>query len=484
MHITSVALDGPTDLPGFRAAVRALVAAGVAPDAVRFDMPSSEQAALFDDAQPLQRQAGANAPTLALPAGFVALCETVVMHDDTQRFARLYALAHALHHGHAAWQDTLTPARITLDHMAHAVRREMHKTKAFVRFRQVQGDDGVTHVAWFEPAHHVLHAVAPFFVRRFAGMRWALLTPRGSAHWSGTALSFGPAAERAHAPAADDGEALWLAYYRSIFNPARLKLAMMKREMPTRYWSNLPEAASIGHLAAAAGERTAHMLQESAAPRARRRSTACDTQARGQVDPASLAHQCDRCEFAAHATQMVWGEGASGAALMLVGEQPGDREDLEGRPFVGPAGQLLREAIASLAWPQAQLYFTNAVKHFKFEWRGKRRIHKTAAQREALACADWLEAEIAQVGPRAIVALGATAARSLLGRSVPIHEHAGQWLQRTDGRPVLVLQHPAAVLRAAASASASASAQASLHAEWVRSLSDASRYLPQALRHG
>jgi uracil-DNA glycosylase family protein len=320
-----------------------------------------------------------------------------------------------------------------------------------------------------------------------ADARRARATPRSlpdAAPRMAAAPRFAPAGQStqmivgASAPAVDDGEALWLAHYSSIFNPARLKLAMMKREMPVRFWSNLPEAASIGHLATSAAERTTRMLQEASAPRARRRRTACDTQARGNVGTASLAQQCTRCEFAAQATQMVWGEGAHGAALMLVGEQPGDREDLEGRPFVGPAGRLLREAIASLGWPQAQLCLTNAVKHFKFEWRGKRRMHKTAVQREAPACADWLEAEIEQVKPRAIVALGATAARSLLGRSVPINEHTEHWLQRSDGRPVLVLQHPAALLRAA---SMGPPAPASLHAAWVRSLSDAARYLPVAL---
>jgi probable DNA metabolism protein len=476
-----VALDGPTDGPGFRAAVRALIAAGLAPAAVRFTVPLCEPAVLFDDSQPLPPAALANAPPLSLPSGFAALCDTVLMHDEPLRFARLYDLAHALHERRTSWQDTLTPQRIVLEHMAQAVRRELHKAKAFVRFRPVHGDDGVTHVAWFEPSHHIVHAVAPFFVRRFAGMRWALLTPRGSAHWTGETLTFGPPAERADAPDADAGEALWLAYYRSIFNPARLKLAMMKREMPVRFWSNLPEAASVGLLAAAAGERTGRMVQVGAAPRTRRRGAVCDAQARGTADLSSpsrrggelalQAQQCDRCEFAAHATQVVWGEGERGASLMLVGEQPGDREDLEGRPFVGPAGRLLRDAIAALKWPAEQLYLTNAVKHFKFEWRGRRRLHKTAAQREALACADWLEAEIEHIGPRAIVALGATAARSLLGQSISVNENVGHWLRRGDGRPVLVLQHPAALLRA------TPAEQPRLHAEWLRALDGAARHV-------
>jgi uracil-DNA glycosylase len=180
------------------------------------------------------------------------------------------------------------------------------------------------------------------------------------------------------------------------------------------------------------------------------------------------ASTCNACPFACDATQTVWGEGSAGAALMLVGEQPGDREDLEGRPFVGPAGQLLRRAIDQLGWPTDQLYLTNAVKHFKYTWaegssgagagaggsgsgpRGKRRLHKTASQREALACSPWLAAEINTVKPRAVVALGATAARALLGEGVSVTESAGQWLTRSDGLPVLVVLHPAALLRSGA----------------------------------
>jgi uracil-DNA glycosylase len=143
----------------------------------------------------------------------------------------------------------------------------------------------------------------------------------------------------------------------------------------------------------------------------------------------------------------VFGEGAIGARLMLVGEQPGEREDLAGRPFVGPAGALLERALALLQWPREALYVTNAVKHFKFEWRGKRRMHKTPAQREAAACAHWLEDEIALVRPAAAIALGATAARSLAQREVRVLAERGRWIERPDGLRVLVTLHPAALLR-------------------------------------
>jgi uracil-DNA glycosylase len=156
---------------------------------------------------------------------------------------------------------------------------------------------------------------------------------------------------------------------------------------------------------------------------------------------------CRECPLGEPATQTVWGEGASRAKLMLVGEQPGDREDLEGRPFVGPAGRMLDRALQELGWRRESLYVTNAVKHFKFEMRGKRRMHKTPGQREAMACLHWLESEIAAIKPAAIVALGAVAARSVMGRAVSVMKERGRWLTREDGIPVLLTLHPSALLR-------------------------------------
>ncbi len=132
---------------------------------------------------------------------------------------------------------------------------------------------------------------------------------------------------------------------------------------------------------------------------------------------------------------------------MFVGEQPGDKEDLAGRPFVGPAGKLFDRAVAQLGWSREKLYVTNAVKHFRYEWRCKRRMHKTPGQREAEACHHWLESELQLVRPRAIVALGATAARSLLGRPVAVTKLRGQWQEDAAGRRVLVTLHPSALLR-------------------------------------
>jgi len=159
------------------------------------------------------------------------------------------------------------------------------------------------------------------------------------------------------------------------------------------------------------------------------------------------AAHCRECPLGALATQTVWGEGAGRARLMIVGEQPGDREDLVGKPFVGPAGHLLDKAFAALGWDREALYVTNAVKHFKYELRGKRRMHKTPGQLEILACAHWLQGEIDAIEPAAIVALGGTAARSLLGRPVKVLSERGQWAERPDCVRVLVTLHPSALLR-------------------------------------
>lgn len=156
---------------------------------------------------------------------------------------------------------------------------------------------------------------------------------------------------------------------------------------------------------------------------------------------------CRECPIGEYATQSVVGEGDARARLMLVGEQPGDQEDRQGHPFVGPAGRLLGRALEQAGIPHEAVFVSNAVKHFKFELRGKRRIHKTPTQREAAACMHWLEDEIALVRPLAIVALGATAARSLMGRAVPVMAARGRWLEREDGRQVLVTLHPSALLR-------------------------------------
>ena len=485
-----VVLAGEVDMDGFRAAARGLLQQGVEPDAVDWSVAGSAAPGLFADealalAGNVSLQSTAQPPSpLRVPAEFMALCNDVLQHADPGRFERLYRLLWRLQREPGLRHDMLDPGLAQARLMAQTVRREQHKMKAFVRFREVrepgaEASEPPLHVAWFEPAHHVVEAVAPFFMRRFAGMRFVILTPERSVHWDGHHLRLAEGAGRHQAPPADDGEALWLTYYANIFNPARLKLKAMEKEMPRRYWSNLPEAVLIGALSTAAHERSARMIEREPQPAARRLPAfnsagtphGADNSPHTTLEATrQAAMRCRECPLGALATQTVFGEGPQSAALMLVGEQPGDREDLEGRPFVGPAGQLLVRAMGELGWKRDAVYITNAVKHFKYEPRGKRRIHKTPAQQEAAACLHWLESEINLVGPRAIVALGATAARQLLGRPVAVLRERGQWLNRADGLPVLVTLHPSALLRM------DAAEREAAYVAWLTDLDLASRH--------
>lgn len=255
-----VVLQGPADVAGFRRQARALAAADVAPDQVVW-ATSDEADDLFSSSQdehgdPLP----AAASRFTVPAGFVRLCDAALLHSDPQRFALMYRLLLRLKQSPSFWMDTLDPERRRADHLARDVRRAIHKMHAFVRFFPVQDDQGEQYLAWFEPPHFVEEAAAPFFARRFANMRWAILTPRCTLSWDGQSLTTGPAGRREDVPPMDAGAELWLTYYRSIFNPARLKVSMMEKEMPRRYWANLPEAALIDPLIAQANERTTGML--------------------------------------------------------------------------------------------------------------------------------------------------------------------------------------------------------------------------------
>jgi len=238
MATQTITLDGDTDWPGFRREARGLLARQVPPDDVVWHTRDSAELDLFaslsdepvpsasleiDDGDATATVRASSTPHLGsasavVPPAFVRLCETVVLHEDPARFGLLYRLLWRLVHEPGLRDDPIDADRVRAQHMAQAVRRDMHKMKAFVRFRTLeQADGGATlHVAWFEPFHHIVEAVAPFFVRRFTQMRWAILTPERSLRWEPAAagregtLTFGPGARREDAPPADAGEALWL----------------------------------------------------------------------------------------------------------------------------------------------------------------------------------------------------------------------------------------------------------------------------------
>ena len=446
-------LEEETDFDGWRQAARAFRQAGVAPAEAAFRVKDGASG-LFDSAVALP----AGNAGFSAPKAFVDLAQEVILHRSADRFDLLYRLLWRL-------QDEPDLIKVATDRdVADAfdrsknVSRASHKMKAFVRFRQVVDAQGENWVAWFEPAHRVLEKTAPFFMRRYANMRWSILTPDGSASWDGEALAFGPPATRDMAPSEDEVEEFWKTYYASTFNPARLKLKTMQGEMPKRYWKNLPEAALIGELTARSSLETEAMV---AAPASQPNQRLAKTLSRinrdrsydedfvpSTLEDLGLALQgCRRCPLWRDATQGVCGSGAARAPLMIVGEQPGDQEDLAGRPFVGPAGTVLDDALAEAGIAREDAFVTNAVKHFKHEPRGKRRLHRTPVTSEISACRWWLDAERRLVKPRVIVTLGATAALGVLNRKVAVTKERGQAITQSDGSRVLLTVHPAYLLR-------------------------------------
>ncbi len=218
-------LESHTDWPGFRREVQALLARLVPPERVSWHVRAGSAEDLIADAAPARRHdtAHSGGMNLVVPASFVTLCETVILHDDPSRFALLYRLLWRLVHEPGLRRDPFDLDRVLAQHMAQAVRRDMHKMKTFARFRTIEDEAGSPlHVAWFEPEHHIVEAVAPFFVRRFAQARWAILTPERSVRWNGEKLELGPGGPHTGAPAQDTGQAQWLSYYRHIFHAAQI----------------------------------------------------------------------------------------------------------------------------------------------------------------------------------------------------------------------------------------------------------------------
>lgn len=441
MH--AVDLAHPVDFEGWRAAARRMLLADARPEAV--DWRVGAQAGLFGDAAaPVVPDAVRNR-AFTVPKDFLELAETVVCHRDPARFALLYSLLWRLTHGEPKLLEIVSDREVhRAETMARAIRRDIHKMHAFVRFREREGH----YLAWFEPDHFIVERAAPFFARRFANMAWSILTPDRSVHWDGETLHFTPGASRAEVPDEDALEDYWRSYYASIFNPARLKIAAMQSEMPRKYWHNLPEARLIAPLIRDAGRRAAVMVESGVtlpAPKSGRWAEAVPSVR--APEPEGGLQACRRCTLWRDATQAVPGEGPMGARLMLVGEQPGDQEDLAGRAFVGPAGQVLDRALAEAGIVRSDCYVTNAVKHFKFTPRGKRRIHQKPDAGEVEHCRWWLEEEVAAVRPRLIVALGATAGRALLRREVAVQRERGAVLRLEEGRSMLLTVHPSFLLR-------------------------------------
>jgi probable DNA metabolism protein len=377
---------------------------------------------------------------IRLPPEFLRLAPVVSAYRDDTTWALLYRVAwRILHENRKLLHITVDPDIRDLEARRHSVSRDLHKMHAFVRFREVPTEDGPVYMAWHRPDHRITRLAAGFFQDRFNGMKWVIMTEDETIAWDLKNLSFLPGAESLALPE-DSGEELWKTYYSAIFNPARVKVSMMKKEMAVRYWGTLPEAQLIDGLLADAPRRIEEFAAFAPQP-----AQVSAPKTLGELH-AELA-KCRACGICPQATAPVPGTGPSDARVAFVGEQPGDFEDRAGLPFVGPAGEVLMETFKMVGIQREEVFLTNAVKGFKWVKGYLDRQHRTASAREIATCRPWVHAELKLVKPEILVCLGRTAAQSILGKMVKLEEVRGEFFSTPLSAKTIILPHPASILR-------------------------------------
>jgi uracil-DNA glycosylase len=390
----------------------------------------------------LEPSAGTHHIFRKIPRRFLTLAEAVACHRDGRKWALLYSVLWRLTFSQPRLLDIEVDDEVRLLlRMQRQVYRDTYHMKAFVRFRRVADTAEEHYVAWHQPDHDVLPLATSFFVERFATMRWSILTPDRSAHWDGKALRFSPGVVQRDAPTDDTIDDVWRTYYATTFNPARINPVAMHAQLPRRFWKSLPESRLITplrHGVRASVERVVNSRQR----------TAVIPLTAELFDLEQAAARCTGCDLHLAATQTIFGRGPAHARVVLVGEQPGDHEDLAGEPFVGPAGEVLNHALTEAGLNRTELYVTNAVKHFRFVLEGRHRRHQAPRPSEIVACRPWLEAELKAVQPEIVVCLGRTAAQSLIGGQISVVHRHGRFFSSPFAPRILLTFPPSSILRA------------------------------------
>ena len=434
------------DFESWRKVARPYLEADILPQDIIWSEENHPQSELFlsSESKPVSSK---DTRRILISAEVIKKAKTASFNRDQKKWALFYRIFYRMSHGEPKLPSFFTDSDVQLlESMAHSVRKDLHKMHAFVRFRETQDESGEKRfVAWYRPDHPLLKLGAPFFERRFPAMNWSIFTEDESAHWDQKKLTFGPGISQSQCPNPDDVEALWKTYYAATFNPARIKLKTMQKEMPTRYWKTLPETEQIPKLLADAPERLKTFYENQP-------ENTSQWLPKTQADLPNLkiaASQCQACPLHKDATQTVFGEGPVDSQIVLVGEQPGDQEDRQGHPFVGPAGKLLNDALQMAGIDRTKVYVTNAVKHFK--WKpvpgSKFRLHQKPSSQEISACNPWLKAELDLLRPKIVVCLGVTAAQAIFGKVVTLKELRGTIHSTARCSQTLVTIHPSAILR-------------------------------------
>lgn len=463
-----ISLPTPSSFAAWKDCVRSLLTRGVIPSSIHW-VSSESSLPLFPD-QATEENATKKQLAVRMPPAFIQLAENIFYHASPTKWDILYSLAWRIHSGERkllwlASDDAVSAA----NRMAKQVFRDAHKAKAFIRFLPTsekatlspllgtalaQTPDSRIGMPWFlsfhDAEHRVLSLVAEFLRDRFNNMNWLVSTPHESLSWNGLELQFAkaicPSLLQNAQTQSDEFEQLWKTYYASTFNPARLNRRMMLSEMPMKYWRYLPEAPLIDGLINEADSRRESMTSHaSSQARSSALARVADCSTLSQIVQ-ELQH-CQSCELHCDAKRVVPGEGSQSAKIVFIGEQPGDKEDQNGRPFVGPAGAILRKSLLEIGFSISDLYFSNVVKHFHFEQKGKVRLHLRPKQTHIRACSPWLHQELRIIRPSIIVCLGATAAKSIIGSDFKLTKDRGTWRNTDFCASTMATFHPAALLR-------------------------------------
>ncbi|MFM0054975.1 UdgX family uracil-DNA binding protein [Paraburkholderia phytofirmans] len=494
----------------WRHAARELLRQGVEPEAIEWVECDSCDSAGSDSGNASVQQGSSSAaatPTPAIPRELLAWLKTAACFYAPDRWPLLYRILWRWTHGERHVLDPQDADGALLDQRIQSVEHETGDLVALTLFRRRDPSMGPPEfVGWYEPHHDLLELVAERFAERMGDSTWMLATPQGAVFWNGMLLRINrpamgedghvthalpasqlnepatltlppsqrsgpttptlppgqrsepttptlpprqrsgpttptlpPAAMAGEATTSEPTEALWLAYYASVFNGA-------PAPVPLLYWKTPPAGPPLP--AQLARERSRLGAQSGTVTVPAMPPLEYSAVTPPLREPTGPLPTCRRCALWRNAKQAVAGAGPARAALMVVGEQPGEHENQHGVPFTGPAGQLLDTVLARAGLERSALYLTYAVKHYKWETLEQRRVHRTPARREVEACRYWLDHEITQVAPRVVVTLGATALKALTGAHVNLSEYLGQTIDH-GGRLIVPTWHPSYALKMA-----------------------------------
>jgi DNA polymerase len=448
----------------WRRAARELLRQGIEPERIEWVEFDSVDAGTGSVAASDSSAAAPAVATPVIPRELLAWLKTAACFCAPDRWSLLYRILWRWTRGERHVLDPQDADGALLDQRIQSVEHETNDLVTLTLFRRRDPSMGPPEfVGWYEPHHDLLAQVAERFAERMGDSTWMLATPRGAVFWNGMLL-------RISRPAADDGEhscperqqqnplatqalppgamageattsepteALWLAYYASAFNGA-------PAPVPLRYWRTPPAGPPLPAQLARERSRLGAQSRTVTVPEMPPLEYSAVTPP--LREPTGPLATCRRCALWRNAKQAVAGAGPAQAALMVVGEQPGEHENQHGTPFTGPTGLLLDTVLARAGLDRAALYLTYAVKHYKWETLEQQRVHRTPARREVEACQYWLEHELSQIAPRVVVTLGATALKALTGAHVNLSEYLGQTIDH-GGRLIVPTWHPSYALK-------------------------------------